>query len=173
MNYHDIEHDSQMNGAGLRVVLFVSGCSHRCPGCQNAETWDSKSGIEFDAAAREEIFNALENDWIQGLTLSGGDPLFKGNRKEILGLVTEVKERFPHKNIWLYTGYTWEELRSDESEDLSLILAATDVLVDGKFDLELASAAYPWAGSTNQRVIDVFKSLKSMDLYLLDSCENL
>lgn len=106
-----------MNGSGLRVVLWLSGCSHKCQGCQNPQTWDANSGIPFDESAKEELFRELDKDYISGLTLTGGDPLFDGNLDGVLDLVTEINKRYntapnrirlsrPWKSIWLYTGYT-------------------------------------------------------------------
>lgn len=164
MNYHDIKHCDMLNGDGLRVVLFVSGCGHHCPGCQNPETWDAKSGILFDNSAKEEIFTELKEDYISGLTLSGGDPLNDNNLDDILELVKEVKEEFPEKTIWIYTGYTYEELYADDagpdSEKRREILAYCDVLVDGRFDKEKLDVSYPFAGSTNQRIIHLKEKSK-------------
>lgn len=138
-----------LNGDGLRVVLWVSGCAHGCKGCHNPITWDPKSGLPFDEAAKQEIFTELEKDYISGLTLSGGDPLFPGNRSTIEQLVKEVKENFPNKTIWLYTGYDWEAI-----SNLPLI-QYIDIVVDGKFIESLKDAKLHWRGSSNQRVIDV------------------
>ena len=96
-----------LNGDGLRVVLWVSGCSHCCRDCHNPVTWDANSGLLFDAAAREELFEELSRDYISGVTLSGGDPLYFSNRGDILKLVKEVRDRFPQKTVWLYTGFLW------------------------------------------------------------------
>ena len=163
MNYHNILHDDMRNGEGLRVVLFVSGCDHKCYNCQNPQTWDCNSGIEFDLAAKEEIFEQLNKDYISGITFSGGDPLYSENLHEIYSLVTEIKNKFPTKNIWLYTGFRYEDIiKSDYSKDkLRLgIISLCDILVDGRYVDALADAKYHWAGSTNQRVIDVKKSLE-------------
>ena len=147
MNYHNITHDDMLNGDGIRVVLWVAGCSHHCKGCQNPETWDEKGGILFDENAKKEIFAELEKDYVSGLTLSGGDPLFPGNRVTVLTLLKEVKERFPEKNIWLYTGFTYAQI--NHLPHMEYI----DVLVDGKFVLEKRDVSLPWVGSTNQRVL--------------------
>lgn len=147
MRYHDITKDDMKNGDGLRAVLWVSGCEHACPGCQNPVTWDPDDGLIFDDKAKEELFEILGRDYISGLTLSGGDPLFPGNRSDILGLLKEVKALFPKKTVWCYTGYTYEEVK--DLEHLKYI----DVLVDGKFVESLKDNKYEWAGSTNQRVI--------------------
>ena len=154
MNYHNITHDDMLNGTGLRVVLWVAGCSHKCEGCQNPVTWDEYGGIPFDKAAEEELFKYLSKPYIEGITFSGGDPLFENNRFEILRLVKEITEKFPDKNIWVYTGYEWESVRNSE------IMNYVDVLVDGKFVKALADNELHWRGSSNQRVIDVKESLK-------------
>lgn len=138
MNYWKINKEDVCNGEGLRVVLWLSGCSHKCKGCQNPQTWDANSGIPFDESAKEELFRELDKDYISGLTLTGGDPLFESNLDGVLDLVTEVNKRYnavqyidenaqenhnmlninaneirlsrPQKSIWLYTGYTWESI---------------------------------------------------------------
>ena len=131
MNYHNITKDDMLNGDGLRVVLWVSGCTHCCDGCQNPETWEVSSGIEFDEAARKELFEALELEHISGITFSGGDPLHPFNREEVLKLAKEIKEKMPSKTVWLYTGFLWEEIKD------ALDLSNVDVLVDGEFKQEL------------------------------------
>ena len=151
MNYHNIKHDDMLNGDGLRVVLFVSGCSHYCKNCQNPQTWDSNSGIKFDEEALKEIYQELNIDYISNLTLSGGDPLNEHNLKDIYSLVTKIKRDFPNKTIWIYTGYALEEIQNDIIR--KSIVNLCDVLVDGPFIEELADVNYPWCGSTNQKVI--------------------
>ena len=153
MRYHNITHDDMLNGDGLRVVLWVSGCEHKCYNCHNKITWDINNGLIFDDNAKEEIFSQLEKDYIKGITFSGGDPLHKQNRTEVFNLVKEIKTKFPKKDIWLYTGYTWEEIN-----DLDII-DYIDVLVDGKYIEELSNPDLEWRGSSNQRVIDVKKTL--------------
>lgn len=163
MKYHNITKVDMLNGEGLRVVLWVSGCSHKCPGCQNAITWDEDDGLIFNDAAKDEIYKELEKSWCSGLTLSGGDPLFLKNRCSIANLVSEIKEKFPDKSIWCYTGYTWEDLLKQKKEDknLAAILKNIDVLLDGKFVLKLANEKLHYVGSSNQKIIDVKKSLNS------------
>ena len=100
-----------LNGDGLRVVLWVAGCGHACPGCHNPITWDAEGGLLFDQAAKAELFTELGKDYISGITFSGGDPLFPGNREEINELCREIRQKFPDKTIWLYTGYRWEEIK--------------------------------------------------------------
>ena len=147
MNYHNILKDDMRNGEGLRVVLFVAGCEHHCEGCHNPFTWALNGGISFDNNAKEEIFAQLKESHISGLTLSGGDPLHPKNRVTITDLCMEVKERFPDKTIWLYTGFKYEEVMHLR------VMQYIDVLVDGPFIKELADVKYEWAGSTNQRII--------------------
>lgn len=160
MYYHNITKDDMLNGEGLRVVLWVSGCSHRCKGCHNAQTWAPDSGIPFDETAEAELFELLERDYISGITFSGGDPLFEGNRAEITRLAKKVRTLMPEKNIWLYTGYRWEEVSALP------VMQDIDVLVDGKFVEDLKDSKLHWKGSFNQRIIDVQKSLKNSSLYL-------
>lgn len=161
MRYHNITKDDMLNGCGLRVVLWVSGCTHQCPNCHNPITWDLCGGLPFDQEAKEELFEALSKDHISGLTLSGGDPLHPANRSEIGELIREVKERFPKKNIWLYTGFTWEEIR--EIPFLSLV----DVVVDGRFMEDLKDPMLHWRGSSNQRIIDVRQTLENTSGYIV------
>lgn len=164
MKYIMIRTDDMLNGSGLRVILFVSRCSHHCFGCHNPETWRCDSGMLFDDEAKNKIFEELNKDYISGLTLSGGDPLHEDNRNDILSLVKEVKERFPYKNIWLYTGYEYDYVL--ENQDTFEILKYCDVLVDGKFEQDKADVKYRWAGSTNQKIIDVQESLKQNKVVL-------
>ena len=174
MNYHNILHDDMRNGEGLRVTIFVSGCEHRCNQCQNPQTWNPDSGIEFDEDAKQEIFEQLENDYIDGITLSGGDPLFRSNLNDVYSLCKEIKNKYPNKTIWIYTGYKWEEIfpeitTNDFVIDKVLrksIVELADILVDSEFIYELLDQKYHWAGSTNQRVIDVQESLKQNKVVL-------
>lgn len=156
MNYHDIKKCNMLNGEGLRCVLFVSGCSHKCEGCHNPETWNTESGIPFDKKALKEIYEELGHDYIDGLTLSGGDPLHEKNVNDIYDLVSKIKDDFGDKTIWIYTGYSYDSLKKDDSPTGLIrkkILDKCDVLVDGKFEKQLFSEEYPYAGSTNQRII--------------------
>ena len=153
MRYHNITKDDMLNGDGLRVVLWVAGCSHCCRECQNPQTWDPNGGIPFDQAAREELFEQLGKTYISGVTFSGGDPLHKNNITEITRLAKEIREKFPDKTIWLYTGSTWESIQKEE------IVRYLDVCVDGEFIVEQKDTSLKWKGSANQRVIDVKKTL--------------
>ena len=152
MRYHNITKDDMLNGDGLRVVLWVSGCDHHCKECQNPITWDPEDGLVLDEAAKEEIFMQLEKDYISGITYSGGDPLFTGNRKTIIELAKEIKEKYPNKTQWLYTVYTYEAIKDLE------VLDYLDVVVDGRFEIEKKDVNALWRGSVNQKVIDVKKS---------------
>ena len=160
MKFHNITKCDMLNGDGIRVVLWVSGCSHACPDCHNKITWDPNCGVEFDEKAKQEIFDELSKDYISGLTFSGGDPLFKSNVNEVTNFAREVKEKFKDKTIWLYTGYKYEEIKDLE------ILKYIDVLVDGEFVKELKDVNMHWAGSTNQKIIDVKQSLLKNQIVL-------
>ena len=153
MRYHNITTDDMLNGDGLRTVLWVAGCEHRCRGCHNPITWDVDGGVPFDEAAEQELFEKLSADYISGITFSGGDPLHPKNRDEIEKLAKEIRDRLPQKTIWLYTGYTFEEIR--ELKWLNLI----DVLVDGRYEADKRDIKLHWKGSANQRVIDMKKTL--------------
>lgn len=160
MKYHNITRDDMLNGDGLRVVLWVSGCSHHCRGCQNPVTWDPCDGIEFGESARKEIFEQLEKKYISGITFSGGDPLFCANELEVTSLAKEIRSCYPDKTIWLYTGYLWEDVKEKE------IIQYLDVLVDGRYVEELRDPQLHWKGSSNQRVIDVQASRKCGEVKL-------
>ena len=163
MNYHKIITDDQLNGDGLRVVLFVSGCDHYCKGCQNPQTWDQNSGQEFTNKEKEKILQMLSEDYISGITLSGGDPLYSANIDCIYDLIKSIRNKYGiTKDIWLYTGYKFEDILSFSKE----LIKNIDVLVDGEFIEELADKKYKWAGSTNQRVIDVQQSLNKNKVIL-------
>lgn len=176
MNYLKIEHEDVCNGTGLRVVLWLSGCSHHCYNCQNSQTWNPDSGIPFDESAKQEIFNELSKDYISGITFSGGDPLYENNLDEVLKLVQEIRISFPEKTIWLYTGFCWNDimcsfagLQADyvvlDKKDIEAwekrreIISNVDVLVDGEYIDEQRDITLKWRGSSNQRVISVVDSL--------------
>lgn len=166
MNYHNITKDDMLNGDGLRVVLWVAGCSHHCKGCQNPVTWDPADGVPFTGETYAELVKELNHDYISGLTLSGGDPLFQYNRTDIITLVELVKQRFPDKTIWCYTGFTWEECFNDE-QVRKYILPYIDVLVDGRYIETQRDVNLHWRGSKNQRVIKVQETLKTGVMTLL------
>lgn len=155
MQYHNITKDDMLNGDGLRVVFWVAGCSHGCRGCHNPVTWDPDGGILFDDKAKEELFGYLKRDYISGITYSGGDPLFVSNRDGITALAKEIKESFPDKTQWLYTGYAWDEVKNLP------VMKYIDVVVDGRFEIDLKDTKLHWKGSENQKVINVQQSLGS------------
>lgn len=177
MNYHKIEKTSVANGTGVRVVLWVSGCSLHCKGCHNPETWSLNSGKPFDENAKRELFEALDKPYIQGITFSGGHPLECENVETIYLLIKEIKEKFPTKNIWLYTGYELNIFnfismaKGISKEDnhhnmIQKILSLCDIVVDGSFIEEQKDITLKWRGSCNQRVIDVKESLKRNEVIL-------
>lgn len=157
MRYHNITKDDMLNGDGLRVVLWVAGCSHCCKECHNPVTWDPYGGVAFQDETKAEIFQQLELPYISGITFSGGDPLHAANRVDVRNLMEEVKEKYPHKTIWLYTGDLWENVLHYP------MMQYIDVLVDGEFMQELRDTKLLWKGSKNQRVIDVKKTLSQVD----------
>lgn len=157
MRYHDITKDDMLNGDGLRVVLWVAGCAHCCKECQNPVTWDPDGGLLFDESAKQEIFDQLDKDYISGITFSGGDPLHPANSLEVKELMREIREKYPNKTIWLYTGGEWEAIR------YLPLMQYVDVCVDGEFINELKDVKLRWKGSSNQRVINVQASLRQKD----------
>ena len=202
MNYHNITYPDMNNGDGLRVVLWLSGCSHHCYNCQNPQTWDANSGIPFDESAKKELFRELDKDYISGLTLTGGDPLFESNLDGVLDLVTEFNKRYnfqkvnsanpckmgvseventdkirlslPNKSIWIYSGFRWSEIFNDSvylTKDCAgwkrrEIVKQCTVMVDGKYIDSQRNPSKKWAGSDNQRVIDIRKSLEQNKIIL-------
>lgn len=154
MRYHNITKDDMLNGDGLRVVLWVAGCSHCCPECHNPITWDPNGGLEFDEEAKQEIFRELEKDYIHGITFSGGDPLHMANAYDVAELAKEIREKYPSKTIWLYTGGLWDEVKDMR------VIPYLDILVDGEFEVDKKDVNLHWVGSANQRVIDVQRTIK-------------
>lgn len=163
MRYHNITKDDMLNGEGLRVVLWVSGCNHNCKDCHNPVTWDIRGGIPFDQSAKAELFEELAKPYISGITLSGGDPLHPENREDIQKLIDEICDKFPNKTIWLYTGYDWEAISGLPG------IRKVDVVVDGEFVVALKDPKLHWKGSANQRVIDVQRSLLRGEVVLHNS----
>lgn len=176
MNYHIIKTDDMLNGSGLRVVLFVSGCDNHCKGCHNPETWDINSGQFFDEDALKKISDELNKDYISGITISGGDPLKYENLPDVYDIVSFVKNNYPEKNIWLYTGYTLT-LSDFEDRDTcwdntalrNQIIRKCDIVCDGEFIDSLADVNTPWVGSINQRVIDVKATIKKGKIILKEN----
>ena len=160
MRYHNITKDDMLNGDGLRVVLWVAGCSHGCKDCQNPITWDPQGGLPFTEEEKKEIFQELDKAYISGITFSGGDPLHPANIREVTALAREIRQRYPEKTIWLYTGYLWKEIVDLE------IVNYLDVVVDGKFISAQKDITLPWRGSSNHKVIDVPSTLKEGKIVL-------
>ena len=213
MKYHDITHDDMMNGTGLRVCLWCSGCDHHCRNCQNPITWNPNDGVQFDESAKKEILDELSKDYISGITFTGGDPLYSQNLKDVLDLITDLRSKYPisrkidtiyrendnfkyniliknsdeirlscqEKTIWLYSGYTWEQIMHPIiTDDFNIkrdqllkmrqdIVKQCDVLVDGRYEEDKRDVTYHWAGSTNQRVIDVQETLKQGKVILWEN----
>lgn len=165
MNYLGIDKASINNGPGVRVVLWVSGCRIHCKGCQNPESWNFNAGKLFDESAKQELFEALNKSYIQGVTFSGGHPLENENVNDIYDLAIEIKDKFPDKDIWIYTGYRLGDILNDTSEDIYTILrrktiSMCDVIVDGPYIEEQRDITLKFCGSRNQRLIDVKESIR-------------
>lgn len=185
MNYSGISECDVLNGTGFRVVLFVSGCSHKCYNCQNPKTWNEDFGHPFTKKTKEYLFECLSKDYIEGITLTGGDPLYEQNLDDVLFLIKEIRNSFPEKTIWLYTGYTLtlhndsikvDDFWNEPDEDFSYfettknnslsekikrkqIINLCDVVIDGEYIDELRNVTLAYRGSQNQRVIDIQQSL--------------
>ena len=164
MNYGEIKTNDIANGEGVRTSLFVSGCTHHCKNCFNAKTWDFLFGSEFTRKTEDEIIESLRPGWISGLTVLGGEPFEPENQKALLPFMKRVKRDVPEKSVWFYSGYLFEELCGKKESrafcaETSELLSTIDVLVDGEFVQELYDISLAFRGSSNQRVIDVKKSL--------------
>lgn len=166
MKYAKIKKHDIANGEGIRVSLFVSGCNHHCKGCFNYEAWDFNYGNDFTNNTIEEILDALSPDYIDGITFLGGEPLEYSNQQGIIPLIRKIKEHYPKKTIWLYSGFTYEEIKKMPFPETKEILQNIDVLVDGKFIQELFDANLYFRGSSNQRIIDMKKTIKSNKIIL-------
>ena len=164
MNYADIKRIDVANGEGVRVSVFVSGCNHHCKGCFNECAWDFNYGNKFTEKQEEEVLKDLDHDYISGLTLLGGEPLEPVNQAGLLPLVKKVKEKFPDKKIWCYTGFDFEKdvvgKMAKQNETTKELLNYIDVIVDGKFEEEKKDLKLKFRGSSNQRILDVQESLK-------------
>lgn len=162
MNYADIKKVDVANGPGVRVSLFVSGCTHHCKECFNPETWDFSFGDPFGEAQIQEILKLLDRSYIRGLSLLGGEPFEPQNQQAVLELVRRVRETLPQKDVWCYSGYLFEELaEGNVGEHSRQLLEQLDILVDGPFVLEQKDLGLRFRGSANQRIIDVPQSLKA------------
>lgn len=175
MNYMQIENASVANGKGIRTVLWVSGCSLHCKGCQNPESWDFKAGQLFDEKAKQRLFECLSNPYIQGLTISGGHPLDDKNLEEVLSVVEDAKTFYPDKDIWIYTGLnlTYEDFIYAQPNHRTHydilrynILNLSDVVVDGEYIEKMRDTTLPFRGSSNQRLIDVKQTINNKKIIL-------
>ena len=170
MNYADIKRIDVANGPGIRVSLFVSGCTHHCKGCFNPETWDFNFGELFTEKQIDEIISYLEPDHIKGLSLLGGEPFEYSNQQGLLPLLRKMKEAYPNKDVWCYTGYLFDENIVDEMmvkwPETRELIKYIDIMVDGKFVQELKDLNLVFRGSSNQRIIDVQKSLEAKEIVL-------
>ena len=172
MNYGTIKKNDIANGSGVRVSLFVSGCTHHCPGCFNEEAWDFCFGNPFTEKTAGEILDALSPDYIDGLTLLGGEPFEPENQMALVPFLEKVRERYPQKTLWCYTGYTLEtDLLRDSRARCGYtdrMLSMIDVLVDGRFVEALKDISLPFRGSSNQRIIDLKAALECGSVKLLE-----
>ena len=148
MRYMKITPSDTVNGDGLRVVLWLAGCNHHCKGCHNPESWDYCNGKEFTEIEEEKIFKILSDKFISGITFTGGDPLYEENRKDLYNLILKIKDKFPEKNIWLWTGYTMSEIM--KNSEMQKIVLNVNMVIDGRFVQEL-SEKDKYRGSKNQR----------------------
>ncbi len=172
MNYADIKKADISNGTGVRVSVFVSGCTHACKNCFNRQAWDFNYGKEFTEKEIEKVLEELDNPFVSGLTLLGGEPLEHCNQKGLIPLVKKVKEKYPEKDIWCYTGYTFDNdvmgNMYKKWEETPELLSHIDVMVDGKFEEEKKDLRLKFRGSSNQRIIDVQKSIEGKKAILFE-----
>ena len=164
MKYAKIRKMDIANGEGVRVSLFVQGCSFHCKNCFNQETWDFNGGKEFTTSEIQKIIELADKDYIAGLSILGGEPLHNNNVDEVFHIVATFKEKFPNKYIWLWTGFKFEDAIKDSKR--KLILCNIDVLIDGQFEEDKKDITLKWRGSSNQRVIDCKKSLAENKIIL-------
>lgn len=168
MYYGAIKECDIANGTGCRVSLFVSGCTNHCKGCFQPETWDFEYGQKFTARTMTEILMKSNQPWISGLSILGGDPMHRRNLGCVMEIVRDYRSAFPGKTIWIYTGYTWDELLERKDGITMNILKHIDILVDGRFVEELKGISLKFRGSSNQRIIDVWNSLQNGKVELMD-----
>ena len=162
MRYAQIRNFDISNGEGIGIALFVQGCHFHCRNCFNKETWDFEGGKPWTQQAYQQFVDLADRPYIKRVSILGGEPLEKRNLRDVYDLVVALKNKYPDKTIWLYTGYTWDYIFSKNSPENTMrrnIVAMCDVVVDGQFEESLADVKYPWAGSTNQRVIRVHDEL--------------
>ena len=165
MNYGQVFYADTANGIGARISLFVSGCTHHCPGCFNEETWDFNFGDPFTREVEDDIIEHLRPSYIDGLSLLGGEPMEAQNQRALLPFLERLKQEVPHATVWIYSGYTFEELLDEtnsrcHTEATRRILELADILVDGKFILAEKDVKLRFRGSRNQRILELKESLK-------------
>lgn len=161
-NYVKINKSDIANGPGVRVSIFFSGCEHYCEGCFNSEAWDFNCGKNIDDKVINEVIEAMRPSYIKGLTVLGGEPMHPKNVYTLLALLRSIKKELPDKSIWVYTGYTYEDLvNMDFMQVYVSVLGIIDVLVDGRFEISLKDISLRFRGSSNQRLIDVKETLKN------------
>lgn len=163
MRYHKIRKMDISNGPGVRVSIFMQGCEFHCNNCFNPETWDFKAGEEFDEDTINKVLKLSDKDYIVGLSILGGEPMHPKNIEGTTLLAKAFKEKYPDKNIWVWSGYLFDKDLKDKE-----VLKYIDVLVDGRFVESLADPTLKWKGSSNQRVIDVQKSLKNNEICIIE-----
>lgn len=171
MNYGAIKKCDIANGVGVRTVLFVSGCTHHCKGCFQPETWSFDYGERYTKETEDEIIESLKPDYVDGITLLGGEPFEPENQRELVKLLRRIKKELPKKTVWSFSGYTYEELTGDSRavcEVTNEMLSMLDVLVDGEFIEAKRNISLRFRGSENQRLIDMNKTRKAGKIVLWD-----
>lgn len=172
MNYGEIKNYDIANGSGVRVTLFVSGCTNHCEGCFQPQTWDFAFGKPFTEKTEQELLEMLAPSYINGLTVLGGEPFEPENQRVLLPFLRRVKEKYPDKNIWVFSGFTYDELKKDGThcrcECTDEMLSLADVLVDGRFVIGLKDISLKFRGSSNQRIIDLNRTRETGVLTLWD-----
>lgn len=172
MYYADIKKVDVANGPGVRVSLFVSGCTHKCKGCFNEEAWDFKYGREYTQKEEDKIIELLKPDYIEGITILGGEPFEYVNQKGILPLLRRIRKELPNKTIWCFSGYTFDtdilENMCNKYKETKELISYIDVLVDGKFEIDKKNFKLKFRGSSNQRIINVKESLRNNKIILMD-----
>lgn len=173
MNYGEIKKNDIANGLGVRVSLFVSGCRHHCKNCFNKDTWDFSYGKPFTKKTEKEIIEAMAPDYINGFSLLGGEPFEPENQEALVELLTAIKKEYPEKDIWCYTGFLMDEELLGDSRANTIhtrkLLSLIDILVDGRFVEELKDISLKFRGSSNQRVIDVKKTLATNEIVWVEN----
>ena len=171
MNISGLIKNDIANGIGIRLSLFVSGCTHHCDGCFNSQTWDFSFGKPYTQEIQDEILEYLSKSYVHGITILGGEPFELANQGAVWQLIKEIKEKLPNKNIWMYSGYTFEELTDENNKrchgsDTMNILKNIDILVDGEFKKDMKRVNLKYRGSENQRIINVRETLSNNQIVL-------